>query len=119
MTKYTLVNLATILGLGNEFQEELKSKYPSYSEDEKYETAKILWDNFNILKSRLAELKYQQFMTEVDEGKRELTTDMYSQAIKAVWQDFDDILLGKIKDKEQIEKLRQEIHTSLGDQVIS
>ncbi len=109
MKKYTISDLATVLQLDKSVKEDLRINYENYNEDLKYEIQKVLWDGVHELKNRLAKLKHEEMLLEVDEGKRELTTDLYQQAVKAVWQDFDDLLAGKKNDISQIEEIRSKL----------
>lgn len=110
MVNFTVHDLATILQLDDSVRENLRKNYENYSDAKKYDVLAILWDGVHELKKKLAVLKYEQFMQEVDAGKRELTNDMYDEAVKAVWQDFEDILTGKKKDVDQIEQIRASLN---------
>lgn len=118
MLNLTVNDLATILQLDEAIKDNLQKNYQNYPDEKKYDVLSILWDGVHELKKKLADLKYQQFMTEVDSGKREMTNDMYEQAVKAVWQDFKDILVGKNKDVEEIEKIRSQLRMKVNDYLI-
>lgn len=116
MKKLTLVDIAKILQLGQETISELEQNFNSYSPDKKYYVHKTLWDGYDELKHRLAKLKYEQLLTEIDEGKRELMSDLYREALKLVAKDFEDILAGKPQEIEQIETIREQLKTTLTPQ---
>ena len=99
MKKFTIIDLMTILQIDTSLKEDLVNNFDGYDDELKSEVQKILWDGVHELKNRLAKLKYEQLLVEVDEGKRELTTDMYQQAVRKVWQDFEKMLEGK-KDQD-------------------
>lgn len=110
MKQLTVLDLATILQLDEWVKDDLRKNFDSWNDELKYETQKTLWDGVYELKDRLAKLKYEEFLLEVDEGKRELTTDLYHHAVKAVWQDFEDMLSGKKKELAQIEEIKKTFH---------
>lgn len=101
MKKFTVTDLATILQLDDSIKEDLRKNFDKYDDQLKYEILSLLWNKVHELKNRLAKLKYKVFLLEVDDGKRKLTTDLYRQAVKVVWQDFDDMLGGKKKTSSQ------------------
>lgn len=119
MKDLTISDLATILQLDARIKEDLEKNFDSYSESLKEKTLKILWDGLHELKEKMAKIKYEELLLEVDEGKRELTTDLYDEALKRVWQDFDDMLSGKKKDVEKIEEIRAKLQPLAQDKTTS
>lgn len=119
MKTYSVLDLATILQLDEPVKEDLRKNFDSYSNDLKYEIKQILWDGLHELKEKMAKIKYEELMLEVDEGKRDLTTDLYDQALKRVWQDFDDVLSGKKKDVEKMEEIRAKLQPLTQDKTVS
>ena len=115
MLNLTVHDLATILQLDDSVRENLRKNYENYSDAKKYDVLAILWDGVHDLKKKLANLKYEHFMQEVDAGKREFTNDIFDEAVKAVWQDFKDILSGKNKDIEEIDKIRSQLKVRVDD----
>ena len=103
MKKLTIFDLATILQLSEEVKEDLKNNFDSWDDGLKYEIQKTLWDGVHELKDRLAKLKYEELLLEVDYEKRPLRADLYSEAVKLVWKDFDKIISGNNKILEKIE----------------
>ena len=110
MKQLTVLDLATILQLDEPVKENLRKNFEQYNDGLKFDILSILWDGVHELKERMAKLKYEQFLLEVDDGKRELKTDLYQEAIKATWQDFDDILTGKQKELAQIEEIKAKLN---------
>lgn len=113
MKKFTVSDLATILQLDQSVKQDLVSNFDSYENELKYEILEILWNGLNDLKKRLAKLKYDQFLDEVNTGKRKLTNSLYDEATKAVWKDFEDISSGKKQDISQIEEIRANLQPLL------
>lgn len=109
MKQLNLLDLATILQLNEKTKENLKNNFDNYDDVKKADILNILWDGVFELKERLAKIKYEEFLLEVDEGKRELTTDMYDEATKAAWQDLEDMLSGKFQDLKQLEEVRAKL----------
>jgi hypothetical protein len=62
---------------------------------------------------KLAQLKYDHYMEEVETGKRQLTPTMMQEAYQAVHKEYQDILSGKQKEVQQIEDLRNKIQNYL------
>lgn len=109
MKKFTVLDLANILQLDEPVKEDLRLNYESYDADLKSEISDVLWNGLHMLKEKLAEQRYEQYLTEVEEGKRELTSDLYNDALRSVWQDFDDVVSGKKKELEQIDEIRAKL----------
>lgn len=113
MKQLTVGDLATILQLDASIKEDLEKKFANYHDNLKDEILKILWNGVHELENRLAKVKYEELLLEVDEGKRQLTDNLYQEAMKAVWQDFEDLLAGKtqekVKTEAQTEQIREEL----------
>ena len=112
MRDLTITDLAKILQLDDALKEELKNKFDHYNESLKYKILDILWKSFHELKDELAKLKYEQFIVEVKEGKRQLMSNMYDEAVIAVWQDFENILEHNPNDLSQV---RQDLYQQMKD----
>lgn len=102
---YTIEDLALIIGYQMPEIQKLSQEFKLGDEETKENILTVLWDGLYELKEKLAKLKYEKLLLEVDEGKRELTSDLYPEAVKQVWQDFDDIVSGKKKEIDQIEEI--------------
>lgn len=109
MTKLSISDLATILQLDSQVKEKLAKNFEDYSENLQETILKILWDGVLELQKRLAKLKYEGFLQEIKEGKRKLTTDLYSEAVETVWKDFDELTSGKKDDIRLIESIRAQL----------
>lgn len=112
MRDLTITDLVKILQLDDALKAELKNNFDHYSENLKYEILDILWKSFHQLKDELAKLKYEQFLVEVKEGKRCLMSNMYDEAVIAVWQDFENILEHNPNDLGQV---RQDLYQQMKD----
>lgn len=111
MKDYNISDLATILQLDPITKDNLIKKYPNYPDSTKEKIIEILWNGVFELMDRLAQLKHEELLVEVQDGKRELTTDLYHQAVKAVRQDFEEILSGRKNESEEIAKIRANLQT--------
>jgi len=109
MKKLNIFDIADILQLDQEFKDNLKKNFDTYSEDTKFEITDTLWEGLYKLQNRLTEVKYQQYMDEVAQGKRQLTNQLYSEAKRAVWSDFEDILSGKKHEVDQMDEIREKL----------
>jgi len=111
MKQLTILDLATILQLDDSLKEELKNNFDKYSEGLKYGILDTLWNNFYKLRDELAKLKYQELLKEIELGKSQLTNDLYLQAQKRVWKDFEDMLSGKKQEVDQMEQIRVKLQS--------
>ena len=109
MKKYTIFDIAKILQLDEEFQNELKTKFNTYDDAKKCEIIETLWSVLFELHDKLTVVRYNEFLKEIDDGKRELLNNLFLQAKRSVWQDFDQILAGKPKELEQIDEIRSKL----------
>jgi len=87
MKKITTKDLITLLPLGNELQQKLLSEIDSYSPDAKFEMEKILWGAYDALHEAKVEQKLEVQFEEALHGNRELDSDFYNSAEKAVEHD--------------------------------
>lgn len=117
MIDFKLPDLATILQFDETYKVKLKTDYENYDSGRKYEILKILWDGVFELKEKLAQLRYEQLLEEVEQGKRELATNLYQEAVKSVWDDFESIASGKNIDTEMIQSIRAQITPLIQDKV--
>lgn len=117
MKKLTISDLATILQLDQAIKADLEKNFKSYHDNTKDTILMILWNGVHKLEKEMARLKYEQLLLEIDEGKRQLTSDLYQEAVKKVWQDFEDLLSGKstisIIDNKEIEEIRSELQKQM------
>lgn len=114
MKNLTIFDIAKILQFDDSQIAELKKNYDSYDDAKKVEVMDVMWQSFFDLHEKLSSLKYDQFMEEVAQGKRELKTDLFFQAKKAVMKDFEEILAGKPQENQQIEQLRNKLQSFTG-----
>lgn len=105
MKKYSVLDLATLLQLSEEIKNDLKNNFDSWDDSLKYEIQKTLWDGIHELKNKLVKLKYEELLLEVDDEKRSLNADLYSEAVKLVWSNFDQIVSGNNKILEKIDSV--------------
>lgn len=76
-----------MLPLGSELQQKLLSEFDSYSPDIKFEMEKVLWGAYDALHETQVERKLEGQFEEVLHGNRELNSDFYNNAEKAVDHD--------------------------------
>lgn len=109
----TVGDLCKILQLDSGVAENLEKNYRGYDDNRKDGILKILWEGVHELEKHLTNIKHEQLLLEVADGKRQLTDKLYQEAFRAVWQDFEDLMAGKIQEKVktevQTEKIREEL----------
>ena len=117
MIDFKLLDLASILQFDEFYKVKLKADFDDYDTGRKYEILKILWDGVFELKEKLAQIRYEQLLEEVEQGKKELTTNLYQEAVRSVWDDFENLVSGKNKDEKLIESIRSQINPLIQDKV--
>ena len=60
-------------------------------------------------KPKISELKYNQLLVEVSQGKGELKTDLYLQAKKLTLKYLEDILYGTPQEIRQVDEIRNKL----------
>ena len=110
----TIFDLAKILRFDDQQLSDLKKDYETADNEKKVETIDIMWKGYFELYEKLCNLRYDQFLEEVAQGKRNLTNDLYLQAKKAVTKDFEEILAGKPEETQQINQLRDRLKSFTG-----
>lgn len=108
---YTTKELLKIIPLDEDLRTSLLKEYDTYGESKKVEIDFTCIDIFSEMTEVLADIKFRQFLDEVQEGKRKLTTDLMDQAKEAVLQDYEDMLSGKKHEQEQIESIREKLQS--------
>lgn len=111
MRNLTPHELIKIIPLEKETRAELLRDYDSYNEDKRVDILMICWKAFGQLKDKMQEIKYQQFLLEVEKGERKLTQDFMYEVNDAVWEDIEEILQGKREEKEELDDIRKQLQT--------
>ncbi len=114
MNNLTIQELVKLLPITQEQKDEVMKDYESFDEDKKLRVARVLWSAFYELKHSLEVVKYQEFLAEVETGKRTLSGNMIADVREAVWKDFTDVLSGKIEASEQMETIRGKLKALSG-----
>ena len=109
MKKLTIFDISKILKFDIDQTNDLKKDYENADGEKKVEIMDIMWKGFFELHKKLSDLKYKQLMQEVGEGKRNMTTDLYSQAKKLAMKEIENILSGTPQEVLQMDELRNKI----------
>jgi len=110
MIKGTIIEqLGKIIGFDDSYIKILNNEHQSADQDRKFEILSILWDSFFKLLDELTWIKYKQYNTEILQGKRKFSSNLYQEAREEVKQYFLDILTGQLEEKEKLEEIRQKI----------
>ena len=109
MKKLTIFDIAKLLKFDVNQTNDLKKDFENADNESKVEIMDTMWNAFFELHKKLSDLKYKQLMGEVEVGKRELKTDLYLQAKKAVMKEFEEALAGKPQETKQIDELRDRL----------
>lgn len=113
MISYTFENILKILPLDKQFKETIQKEYETYDDVMKYEVVRIMCDAVDEYETMLANSIMEGYFAEVQEGKRKLTTDMYEQAKKEVYKEFEEIIAGKREEKQELEEIRKKLQSFL------
>lgn len=113
MISYTFENILKILPLDKQFKETIQKEYETYDDVMKYEVVRILCDAVDEYETMLANSIMDGYFAEVQDGKRTLSSDMYEQAKKEVYKEFEDIIAGKREEKEELEVIRKKLQSFL------
>lgn len=109
MKQFTISDLLKILQFDDGLKNDLLSHFEGYPDAKKSEILDILWNGVFELHGKLSELKYQQYLNEVEQGSRELTDRMYLRAKQETWKEIEEMAQGKKQEVEQIESIRQKL----------
>lgn len=115
MNKLSVNDLATILQLETSFKETLVKDFDNYDDNLKDKILEILWSGIHELEERLAQIKYQEYL--INEDNKNIMTNLYDEAVKEVWNDFDNILSGKPQENEMIQSIRNELSSNIEKQI--
>jgi hypothetical protein len=66
------------------------------------------------MREQLIDLKYQEYLEDVEKGIKPLANDLYDQAVAAVWKNFDEILAGNRQDATEIDSIRTKLQALIG-----
>lgn len=115
MKPFTIEEIIKILLHSNATErDKLLAEYASYDEARKSDVTQILSDQYLTLYDDLAIIKYEQFMSEVTAGTRQISATMMQDAYKAVHEDLAQILTGKHNDNQEIKALQQKLQSLAG-----
>jgi hypothetical protein len=112
---YTIPELIKIIPMEDEVKAQLATEYESFSDGRKFEIQQILWDALFEMTDALTDLKYDELLQDVQEGKRIVSGDMYQEARSMVYQEYEDILNGKKEEVDKIDKIRDQLKGMMGD----
>jgi hypothetical protein len=113
MKNLTIQDVIKILPLEISVRDDLLKNLDGYPEAQQFDIREICWKAFFDYKAGLEEIKFQEFMMEIEEGKRQLSADLMTQARLAVFQDFTDILNGKREENKQIKEIQEKIKAAM------
>jgi len=109
MRELKIQDIIKILPLEEGEREALNKKYQEGDKDVQFSLQQSLWGIFNDYKQSLTELKLNELLAEVKEGKHELSKHMNQEASQKVWEGFDEVLSGKAADRQQIQAVREKL----------
>lgn len=109
MKKLTIFDIAKLLNFDASQTSQLKKDFEDADNETKVEIMDTMWSSFFELHKKLSDLKYNQLLGEVGQGKRELKTDLYLEAKKEVMKEIEETLAGKPQETKQIDELRDRL----------
>lgn len=112
MKNFSIENVIKILYQNNPSQrDKIIAEYATFSEARKDEVTAILLEQFKNFTEELAFFKYQEFLQEVESGKRQISTELMQEARLAVDEDLAKVLTGESKDNQEIAALQQKLQS--------
>jgi len=105
----SLIDIAKILGLGDNYINYLKNDYLKEDEMKKARIAEVLWRGYFQLKEGIFDLEYKNLLGEVALGKRKDLKNIYQEAQKKTDEIIESLLIGEFQNLQKIEELRQKI----------
>lgn len=112
MKTFSIEDIIKIIYQNNPTQgDSLIAEYATYDEARKDEVTAILLEQFNTYSEELAFLKYQEYLQEVEAGKRPISTELMQEARLAVDEDLAKVLTGEHSDNQEIKALQQKIQS--------
>lgn len=109
MKKLTIFDIAKILKFDVNQTNDLKNDFENADNESKVEIMDTMWNAFFDLFKKLSELKYNQLLEEVSQGKRELKADLNIQAKKLTMKYLDDILNDVPQEGQQMNDIRNKL----------
>lgn len=108
MKKLTTKDLITLLPLGNELQQKLLSEFDSFGPDAKFEMEKVLWGAHDAMHEAKVERKLEGQFEEALHGNRDLDSDFYNNAEKAVGHD-EQVSVSNQSNSHDLEIVRNKL----------
>ena len=108
--KITVKQLLHVLPMDETVRLDILSKFDSMTEDQKLEIREFCWAlYFNLVKKKI-KFELDKALLEVKDGKRELTSDMYSEISKNVNKEFKD-MMRTLDEKYSLDSVRKQLQT--------
>jgi hypothetical protein len=114
MKNLKTLDVIKIVPLEEVMRQQLLAEYDSYDDARKYDIQEIVWAAFHEMREQLIDLKYQEYLEDVEKGIKPLANDLYDQAVAAVWKNFDEILAGNRQDATEIDSIRTKLQALIG-----
>lgn len=111
----TIQEVIKILPMEQAKRESLLEEFKNGSNADNYDVSLVLWRAFHDLYEQLTELKFQQLQYETASGKKPMSSNLYNDAKRLVWEDFQNILSGKKAEIDQMEEIRAKIRATIGE----
>lgn len=109
MKKLTIFDIAKILKFDVNQTNDLKKDFENADNESKVEIMDTMWIAFFDLFKKLSDLKYNQLLEEVSQGKRELKMDLNLQAKKLTMKYLEDTLYGAPQENQQMDDIRNKL----------
>ena len=111
MKDYTIHDIIKLVPLSDQRRTQLLTGFDTYDKGKQIELKNTIWTAFHKMTDKLARIKYDEFLQDAQEGKRQLTPTLMQEARMAVHQDYEDKLAGKKPEKQQMEEVRETLQT--------
>lgn len=114
---FTTKDLFKILPLEKDVRESLTQNYDSYDDGRKNEIQHMLWDMFHTLIEKITQVYHAEFLDEIAQGKRNLSSDLMKEARKKAYDHCKRILSGEAEEQESITNIRNQLQSLMGEAV--
>ncbi len=117
MRDFTTLEIIKIVPMSKELREELISHWETYEEERKYLISRACWQSFHEFRDKVTQFVYNEFLTEVEGGRRKMTDTFMEDVDKEVESVFNEMLAGKQNEREEISQIRSRLQNLISDKI--
>lgn len=114
MEKLNFETVIKLLPFTEADRADLANRYIALEDGKKIDFLHELYTVFYDYKLGLEELEYQNLLDEVKQGQNKLSNQLMKDARERVRGYFNNILIGKVEDRVQIDEIREKLKAFSG-----